>query len=323
MSRALRLLATSTALAVSAALIPLAAGSATAAVGEDRTEPTSRVSGSDPVGVTVGDAVSSTAFVPLEATAARATTWPVGSGRADLTQHTTGTPTGAAAQRLVSAKLRFYRARGGVFEGSVRLAAVPDASTSSEVLLAFGRLNSAQTVCNSPDGGNIFFTSIDDAPSADNPVYQGANVRVMPVSFPAAARGVFNCAFAKTAPDSASFPTPYDSLGGNVTLVRQKPILSIRISNRTISSRAFTTIPVVITNSATTVATAYNTRLGVTARGLSYRFNPAVGTIAPGASRRGSIQLKYTTRYTGYFIIAVRSGDYVRRVKYTVSPVRS
>lgn len=321
MSRALRLLSTSTALAVAAALIPLTAGSATASTRDERSpEPASRAS----TGVVIRDtAVSSAAFVPVGAgsqTPARATTWPVGGGRADLTHHT-GTATGAPAQRLVSAKLRFYRAHGGVMEALVKLGGTPSASTPAAVLLAFGKVSADGQVCNSPEGANIAFTNTD-TDTRNNPEYRGSAIKVQPFQFPAARTASWNCAFAQSATDG-SFTTLYDALAGPVALFRQKPILSIRVGSRTISSRSFTTVPVVIANSSDTVATAYNTRLKVTASGLSYRFNPDVGTIRPGSSRRGSIQLKYTSRYTSYFVITVRSGDYVRKVKYTVRPVGS
>ncbi|MFB9313267.1 hypothetical protein [Nocardioides plantarum] len=323
MSRALRLLATSTALVVAATLVPLTAGSATAASTNTAATDTGRSPQPAPgaaSGVVIRDtAVSSTAFVPVRQTAAR-TTWPVGGGRADLTQHTV-TATGAAAQQLSSARLRFYRAHGGVMEAAVKLRAAPDASTPATLLLAFGKVNSTGTTCISAAGSNVALTSTD-TDSQDNPVYRGSSIRVRPFRFPAAKSAAWNCAFVQSAADATFTPPLYDDLAGPSVLFRQTPILSIRVSNRRISSRSFTTVPIAIANSSDTVATATNTRLKVTATGLSYRFNPAVGTIKPGYQRKGSISLKYTSRYTGYFVITVRTGDYVKKVKYTVTPVR-
>lgn len=330
MSRVLRAFTSTTALAVAAALIPATAGVATAATGT--ITPTAErssapVSVTAPAGVELGEtSVHSTDFVDVEATpsartsgSARATTWPVGGGRVDLVNHT-GTATGTLAQQLSSAKLRFYRARGGVIEGSVRLRGTPTAETPSVVVLAFGRKTSAGG-CSSPAGANIRFRSTRQG-SETNPVYRGSAISVRPFRAPAAATASWNCAFAQTRSGTTAGATIYDELAGNVSLFRQKPILTIRVAERTISSQSFTTVPVTIANSSSTVATAYNTRLGVTAKGLSYRFDPAVGSIRPGDSRKGSIKLKYTSRYSGYFIITVRSGDYVKKVKYTVTPVR-
>ncbi|WP_148613711.1 hypothetical protein [Nocardioides rubriscoriae] len=316
MPRSLRALTTSTALVVTAALLPLSAGPASAARTDPSPEPAPRAA----TGITIRDtAVASPVFVPVAPTSSRATTWPIGGGSTNLVGPS-GTATGAPAQQLSRVQMRHYRVYGGVLAGVVDLVAAPDASTPSWVLVAFGNVSADGTMCESPAGSNIAFTSTD-TDTVNNPVYDGARIQIKPFQFPTARTATWNCAFADTATDS-TFATPYDSLAGPASLFRQKPDLKIVVKGRKLKRYGFTRIPVVIKNSSDTIATAPRVRLKVRTRGVAVRYNPRVGTIRPGTAKRGSIRIKDTRPGKGFVTLIVTSKDYRRKVRLVVREVR-
>ncbi|MCW2813546.1 MAG: hypothetical protein JWN84_1001 [Nocardioides sp.] len=319
MRRTPRLLASSTALAVTASLLLLVPGTATAADDRGSLEPTAR-SGD---GITVVDgAASSRDFVRLGASApaGRASTWPIGGGRATLTGTTVPAPTAAPAQQLVGARMAHYRVYGGVMEGVVSLAAAPDPAdpaTHALIVMRWGTIS--DSTCSSPEGGAIAFSNTD-TDTVSNPVYAGDRITVKPTRLPAARTARWNCAFV----DSRSLDgaTLNDDLIGRASLFRQKPDLSIRVKGRELRARGFTRIPVIIKNSRDTVATAPRVRLTVIGRGVAVRYNPRVGTIKPGTTRRGAIFVKDTRRGIGYVTLKLRTKTLRLKLRVAVREVR-
>ena len=313
-----RSLAPATALAVTASLLLLVPATATA---DDSAslEPTAR-SGD---GITVVDGTASSRdFVRLgaEAPSGRASTWPIGGGRATLTGTTIPSPTAPPAQQLVGARMAHYRVYGGVMEGVVSLAAAPDPAdpaTQSVILMRWGTISG--TTCMSPDGGGVAFTNTD-TDTVSNPVYAGDRITVKPTRLPAARTATWNCAFV----DSRSMDgaTLHDDLIGRSSLFRQKPDLSIRVKGRQLRARGFTRVPVIIKNSRDTVATAPRVRLTVIGRGVAVRYNPRVGTIKPGTTRRGAIFVKDTRRGIGYVTLKLRSKTLRLKLRVAVREVR-
>lgn len=315
----LRLLGAGTALVVAGALAP---GTASPAAAEPPVgQPAARAAS----GITVGDtALSSDSFTTLDAGRSIAAgspraQWPIGGGTADLTTHV-DTATDVAARKFSRVRMAHYRAYGGVMEAEVRLQAAPTADSRSIVRLAFGRLNSDGTLCNSPTGGNISFSSID-TDNQNNPVYRGAAITVRPFRFPAARRASWNCAFAQTL-DPADTTEKYDSVVGRSPLFRQTPVLSIKVKGRKLDRRGYTRVPIIIRNSAGTVATAPNVRLSWRTKGVVVRARKKVGKIRPGTAKKGFFLVKDRARGNGRITFTVRSRNYTRRLTVTVREVR-
>ena len=333
MSRRLHLLTSSTALAVTAALLPLSAGPASAApTREAYTSSSSRAAQSAPLvrtdGLTVTtDAASSRRFTPIAAptaragSAARAASWPVGGGRATLTTHPAAA-SGQPAQQLRGARLTHRRTYGGTIEGVVDLAAAPtpgDPATAAVIAVRYGTV-SPENMCVSPPDNGISFTNTD-TDTQDNPVYAGTRITIKRSLFPAARTASWNCAFVDSLANDGS-ATRYDSVVGQVTAFRQKPDLVINVRGRRLRGSGFTRIPVTIKNTRDTVATAPNVRLSVKSRGVAVRVNKRVGTIKPGSARRGAIFVKDTARGKGFITLTATSRDYRRSVRLVVRPVR-
>lgn len=325
MSRPLRLVALTTALLVTAALVPATASA------ESRIAPASTSSAERPAapsgGITVLDtAATSTSFsriAPTGRTAGRsatttsqkAATWPIGGGRASLSVHAV-TATGSASQQLSRVQMAHFRPYGGVMQATVDLLAAPDPTnpaTLSYILLRWGYLTADQATCSSPSGAGVAFSNTD-TDTQSNPVYNGSRITVKPFQYPLARTATYNCAFAdsNSAPDGTG--TLYDSVINRATLFRQKPILTIKVKGRDLKARGYTRIPVRIINSRGTVATAPKIRLRVKARGLKVRYNPRVGTIRPGASKKGAIYVKDNGRGLGKATLVLTSKNYTKRL---------
>ena len=311
-SISLRLVGAVTALFVVGALAPATASPATE---KSADKPASAT----PEGITIGDtAISSQAFTTLPSEpSARAARWPIGGGRANLTVHPE-TPTGDLSQRFTRVRMDHYRAYGGVFAAVVQLGAAPTEATSSVVRLAFGRISG--TDCVSAAGHNIAFTSTD-TDTQNNPVYGGATITVKPFRFEPARTASWNCAFAQTL-NIADTTTKYDAVAGSPGLFRQTPILTIKTKGRSLKRRGYTKVPITISNSPGTIATAPRVRLSWKTKGVKVKANPRVGTIKPGRAKKGFFYVKDTRRGNGKIVFTVKSRNYQKKLRLTVRETR-
>ncbi|WP_139984254.1 hypothetical protein [Nocardioides litoris] len=342
MSRPLRLLALTTALSLALTVAP---GSATAAgtdtdtgTGTDtvgRVAPTTdapatpAAPGVPGVARSFGGGGDGGAFAGAQApTVAGRTTaapagravasyWPVRTRTGAATVHSTGYPAGGDPSRyLTSVRATQDRLTGRMYVDAVFQAA-PTAATDSRLRVGFGTIvtDAAGSRCVPPGG------SYADVHSwGTSAAYQGARVSYY-LEMASMRTGAFTCLVAGVLSGDAA--TTYDIVvGAPLAEVRQRPVLAFSTPGKRLKPRGFTRIPLKILNSGGTVATAPSVRLRIKAKGVAVRYNRKVGTIAPGAAKRGAIFVKDVRRGTGKITLIATSRDYTKRVTIKVREVR-
>lgn len=243
--------------------------------------------------------------------------WPVRLRTGRLPNQVGGTaPSGQPSHDLVSAGVTQDRLTGqfGV-ELALRAAATPE--TNTRLRVGFGKVvaSGGQQVCQAQTGS----TDVDRNTYGTTGAYRGATIAYR-VSFPQVRRNVWNCGFVLlVSPDGA---TIYDGLVGTLRDVRQKPALGIFVKGRKVNNRSFTRVPVTIRNSKKTIATAPKVTISWRARGAAVRGKRMVGTIKPGAAKKGAIYVRKTSRGRGKIWLTVKSKTYKRTVVLRIRNVR-
>ncbi|MDO9457959.1 hypothetical protein [Nocardioides sp.] len=327
MSRPLRLLALSTAIAVAWTTAPVAAfADSTVDVPDAASRaPASQARGTDaPAAYPALDTqVPDLAVDGVSAerrgqqgTSARPVSkkWPVRQRVGSATYHPV-TPSGDLSQRFVRATMVQDRLYGEIYV-DVTLQGTPTEATDSRLRVGFGvirNVSGTPTCVTGPGSTDADRHSYGTDP--DN--YSGTRIRYA-AKLAGAKRGKYNCGFAiMLSPDGA---TVYDAVTDSVLIERrQKPILGFKITGKRINNRSFTRVPVRIVNSRYTVATATKVRLTVRSRGVAVRYNPRVGKIKPGQVRRGAIFVKVTGRGNGSITLIARSKDYRKKITVRVT----
>ncbi len=325
MSRPLRALALSTALALVVTAAPVAAFAAptddlSAAPSRADAAPSREVGPATPFPSLSAGSFSAPATTASGRTASRtarteravAKHWPVRlrTGRAT---HRLATPSGDPSQNIVSAKMVQDRLTGRLY-ADVVLAGTPTAATDSRLRVGFGRYvtDTAGTYCSSPGGAYVDVSSYGASEGAQAKYY---------VPLDAMKTGTFNCALAGVL--SLDGATTYDLVQADtLTEARQRPLLEFRFKGKRLKPRGYTRVPIRIVNRAATVATAPKVRLIIKTRGVSVRYNPRVGTIKPGQAKRGVIFVKDTRRGVGKVTLIAKSREYRKKVTVKVREVR-
>ncbi len=235
------------------------------------------------------------------------------------------TPTGAPSQNFVSVSVVQRRAPSTV-GATVVLGAAPDAGTRSKVIVAFGRLSTDGGTCSSPAGNNFSFPTLDADPDVDNPVYDGATITVRPFVLPVARNATWNCAFAKAVdlpPDPDTPPegiTYHQVTAASLKETIQKPILSIVVKGRDLRPGRFTEVPIRISNSGRTIATAPDVRLTWRTTRVTVRAVQDFGSIRPDTGKRSSFFIKRTAKGPAQVTFTATSRNYRKSVTLKLEP---
>lgn len=329
MSRPLRLLALSTAVALTLTAAPVTAFADSSDASSDSLAGTStRTPAPQPRGESRPTFPATTAAQPAVAvratpaarTAARTDAravgkqWPVRTRTGDATYHPV-TPSGDLSQRftrVVAVQDRLY----GTLTATVVLQGTPTEATDSRLRTGFGVLRTVDgaLTCAAVEGGTApdVHSWVEGTTSTfryRQPISAGRSTTA------------FNCMYAlMISPDGT---TLYDAVtDANLAEARQKPILGFKIPGKRLNRSGFTRFPIRILNSAATVATAPRVRLTIRSRGAAVRYNPRVGTIKPGQGKKGAFFIKKTRAGVVPVTFIVRSKDYQRKIVLKIRPVR-
>jgi hypothetical protein len=333
MSRPLRLLALTTAAALTLSLAPVTAfaDSSSDTLGGTPTT-TSRTPASQPSTGAVPAAYGpSTVATPAPAlrvesltrsdqrTDARRTDtkpvgkqWPVRTRKGDATYHPV-TPQGDVSQNFRRVVMVQDRLTGTMTVG-VALQGTPTAEQNLRLRVGFGMIRDSGTgpVC-TPTARSV---------DVDRNSYNAAGGSfTYTVRLAGARTEAYNCSFAILL--SGDETVVYDAVtDARLAEARQKPILDFKFKGKTLKPRGFTKIPLRIVNSRFTVATATKVRLKIKTRGVAVRYNLRVGRIKPGQGKRGAIYVRDTARGTGFVTLILRSKDYKKKITVKVREVR-
>lgn len=256
--------------------------------------------------------------------------WPVGRRTGTLTTHTVP-PAGAQSQNLVSVKVVQRRAPATV-GATVVLKAAPTVETAARVQVAFGTLSTDGGTCTSPEGNNFIFPTIDTEPAIDNPVYDGATITVRPFVLDAnpdpdkvdrvARYRAWNCAFAKVINYDENDPlVTYDAVAAaELREYIQKPMLSIVVKGRQLKPGRFTEVPIRVSNSIRTIATAPDVRLSWKPTRVTVRAPRDLGSIKPGTGRRTTFMIKRTAKGPARVTFTATSRNYRVSVTLKLEP---
>lgn len=243
--------------------------------------------------------------------------WPVRLRTGRLPNRVGGTtPSSDPSRQLASAGVTQDRLTGR-FGVELALRAAATEATNTRLRVGFGKVvtSGGQQVCQAQTGS----TDVDRNTFGTPPVYNGANIAYR-VDFPQVRRNVWNCGFVLlVSPDGASI---YDGLVGTLRDIRQKPALGIFVKGRKVNNRSFTRVPVTIRNSKQTIATAPKVTISWRTRGAAVRGKRMVGTIKPGAAKKGAIYVRKTTRGPGKIWLTVKSKTYKRTVVLRIRNIR-
>lgn len=243
--------------------------------------------------------------------------WPVRLRTGRLPNRVGGTtPSSDPSRQLASAGVTQDRLTGQ-FGVELQLRAAATSASNTRLRVGFGTVvtSGGQQVCQAQTGS----TDVDRNTYGTSGAYNGASIAYR-VDFPQVRRNVWNCGFVLlVSPDGA---TLYDGLVGTLRDIRQKPALGIYVKGRKVTNRRFTRVPVTIRNSKQTIATAPKVTISWRTRGAAVRGKRMVGTIKPGAAKKGAIYVRKTSRGPGKIWLTVKSKTYKRTVVLRIRPVR-
>ncbi|MEO9323089.1 hypothetical protein ABFT23_06330 [Nocardioides sp. C4-1] len=285
--------------AASSATSLRAARSADLTAGHQRVAPSSTTSLSVPLGA--GASARTLAPAPERKRTKR---WPVRLRGAVATAHY-GTPSGEAQFQIASAQIRIDRGTNNLYVDAA-LRATP--TTPVYLVAGFGRVQNG--FCASPAGANLKLRTTDYA--------NGNRIRVFGARPQATALG-WNCVIAVTLQTETSY---YDVVqAARINNVRQKPSFGVVVRRASLTSARYKKVRYSISNSRQTIATAPNVRLKVKTRGpVAVRYKKKLGSLKPGQRKNRSIQVRLTGRGNGKIIYIFSSRDYKVRL---VTKVRS
>ncbi|GAA4700240.1 hypothetical protein [Nocardioides nanhaiensis] len=243
--------------------------------------------------------------------------WPVRLRTGPLRNRVGGTaPSAEPSRQLASAGVTQDRLTGQ-FGVELALRAAATEATNTRLRVGFGKVvtSNGQQVCQAQTGS----TDVDRNTYGTTGAYNGASIAYR-VDFPQVRRNVWNCGFVLlVSPDGA---TIYDGLVGTLRDIRQKPALGIFVKGRKVNNRSFTRVPVTIRNSKQTIATAPKVTISWRTRGAAVRGKRMVGTIKPGAAKKGAIYVRKTSRGPGKIWLTVKSKTYKRTVVLRIRNIR-